>query len=162
MKDVHPLATPHLPAFITTPGETDLFLAFATVTLVASVLTVGVLFFWLHSLPERLAHKHQKFQMELIAVLGLLSLITHVHALWVAALVLAFVKIPEFSMPDYLGPLRRVADSVEKLAEIRTRTARPSPANVKSPTDGVQMQPALTIDRLTASTAAAPPPEQKV
>jgi hypothetical protein len=160
----HPLATPHLPPFIAGPGETDVFLAFAAVTLVASVLAVGVIFFWLHSLPERLAHKHHKFQIELIAFLGLLSLFTHVHAFWVAALVLALVKIPEFALPDVLHPLRRMADSMEKLAEIGVGTRVPVPTELQPAKDGpihVQPTPAPVTEHVSGEASALPSPDRK-
>ncbi len=52
--------------------------------LVIAVLLLGVMFFWLHSLPERLGHK--KLQFEIVAVLGLISLFTHIHLFWVIGL----------------------------------------------------------------------------
>lgn len=71
----------HLPWFITPPGQTDTLFVIATVAVVVTVLLLGVLFFWLHSLPERLGHK--KLQFEVVAVLGLLSLFTQIHLFWV-------------------------------------------------------------------------------
>ena len=46
--------------------------------LVLTVLGVGNLSLHLHSLPERMAHKSQKLQFEVVAVLGLISLFTHI------------------------------------------------------------------------------------
>ena len=74
----HPAAPHHLPWFIAPPPETDFLFAITTVVVIGTVLGLGILFFRLHSLPERLGHK--KFQFEIVAVLGLLSLFTHVHA----------------------------------------------------------------------------------
>ena len=54
------------------------------------------LFLRLHTLPERMAHKSQKLQFEIVAVLGLLALFTHVHIFWVAGLLLALIDIPDF------------------------------------------------------------------
>ena len=70
----HPLASHNLPWF--TPGAdgSDPLFTFATLSVVAAVALLGVLFFTLHSLPERLGHK--KLQFEIVAVLGLLSLPT--------------------------------------------------------------------------------------
>ncbi len=67
-----------------------------TILVVGIVLALGIVFFRLHSLPERLGHK--KFQFEIVAVLGLLSLFTHVHAFWVAGLLLALDRSSGF--PD--------------------------------------------------------------
>jgi hypothetical protein len=81
--------------------------------LIVAVLAVGNFYLHLHSLPERMAHKSQKFQFEVVAVLGLLSLFTHNHLYWVIGLFLAMVDLPDFSTP-----LRRIAGSVEKMAGV--------------------------------------------
>jgi hypothetical protein len=59
-----------------------------------------------------MAHKSQKLQFEIVAVLGLISLFTHMHVFWVAGLLLALIDIPDFGTP-----LRSIADSVEKIAD---------------------------------------------
>jgi len=107
----HPVATQHLPAFITAPGETDVLMVVMVAVLAFSVLAFGVLFFRLHSLPEQLAHKSQKLQAELVAVLCLISLFTHMHIFWIAGLILALLELPDFGTP-----LNRIAGSAEKLA----------------------------------------------
>ena len=116
----HPAAPHSLPWFITAPGETDFLFAITTVVVIGTVLGLGILFFRLHSLPERLGHK--KFQFEIVAVLGLLSLFTHVHAFWVAGLLLALIDLPDFQTP-----LRRIATSLEKLSGIQTPPEEPAP-----------------------------------
>lgn len=108
---MHPLATEHLPFFITAPGDTDVLMVVGVVTLVGSVLLAGVLFLTIHSLPERMAHKGQKLQFEIVAVLCLLALFTHIQLFWVVALLLAFIDLP-----DFMTPLNRIARSSEKLA----------------------------------------------
>jgi NADH:ubiquinone oxidoreductase subunit 5 (subunit L)/multisubunit Na+/H+ antiporter MnhA subunit len=108
---VHPAAPHHLPAFISAPGETDVFMVVMAVVLVVAVLAIGLLFLRLHTLPERIAHKGHKLQFEIVAVLGLLALFTHIHAFWVAGLLLALIDIPDFGWP-----LRRMAGSLEKIA----------------------------------------------
>jgi hypothetical protein len=80
--------------------------------LVGTVLWVGTLYWKLHSLPERMAHKSQKLQFEIVAVLGLISLFTHMHIFWVAGLLLAMIDLPDFGTP-----LRSIAGSVERIAE---------------------------------------------
>lgn len=107
-------AAPHaLPPFITAPGDTDIFFVGTGIFLIGVVLIVGVLFLTLHTLPERMAHSSQKLQFEIVAVLGLLALFTHVHLFWVAGLILALIDLP-----DWGTPLRRIAGSVEKIAGI--------------------------------------------
>ena len=107
----HPAATHHLPWFITAPGDTDILYTLTTIMVIGGVVGLGVLFFTLHSLPERLGHK--KLQFEIVAVLGLLSLFTHIHLFWVIGLLLALIDLPDFSTP-----LRRMAASLEKLSGI--------------------------------------------
>ncbi len=102
----HPSAPHHLPWFLVGPGESDTLLTVTTIVVILTVLGLGVLFFRLHSLPERLGHK--KLQFEIVAVLGLLSLLTHVHAFWVAGLLLALIDLPDFQTP-----LKRIANALE-------------------------------------------------
>jgi hypothetical protein len=109
----HPAAMIHAPPFITPPGSTDVLLWVMGVVLAGAVLAVGVLFFWLHSFPERLVHKSTKVHIDIVAVLALLSLFTHVHLFWVAALLLAFVEMPQWSMPDFSSLLGRIAAAIE-------------------------------------------------
>jgi hypothetical protein len=103
----HPSASHDLPWFLTAPGESDTLMTLTTIVVVMTILGLGVLFFRLHSLPERLGHK--KLQFEIVAVLGLLSLLTHTHAFWVAGLLLALIDLPDFQTP-----LKRIANSLEE------------------------------------------------
>ena len=115
----HPNAPHHLPSFITAPGETDYWMVGMGVFLIIAMLMVGVIFLQLHSLPERMAHKGHKLQFEIVAVLCLLALFTHQHIFWVAALLLAFIEIPDFG-----GSFARMAGSLEKIAGTPTRHRR--------------------------------------
>ena len=109
---LHSAAPHHLPAFITAPGETDVLLVVTAIVLLVILLIFGNLFLKLHTLPERLAHKGHKLQFEIVAVLGLLALFTHIHAFWVAGLLLALVDLPDFGTP-----LGRIASSLERVAD---------------------------------------------
>ena len=117
----------HLPIFITEPGHTDVLMVITGIVLLGSVIGFGVLFFWLHSLPERIAHKSHKLQMELVAVLGLISLFTHIHLFWVIGLLLAIIDIPDFG-----GWMGRIAISTEKMAGITP------PPDTEPPAHGVE------------------------
>jgi multisubunit Na+/H+ antiporter MnhF subunit len=110
---LNPAAPHHLPIFINAPGDTDVLMVVTGIILVLSVVAFGVLFLRLHTLPERMAHKSQKIQFEIVAVLGLLALFTHIHAFWVAALLLALIDFPDVG--SFLG---RIAGSVEKIAGV--------------------------------------------
>src|ERR1700744_4082393 len=109
---LHPMTPHHLPFYVVKPGETDILMIVMGIFLVFAVLGIGVLYLRLHSLPERMAHKGQKLQFEIVAVLGLISLFTHMHIFWIAGLLLALVDLPDFSTP-----LTRIAGSVEKIAD---------------------------------------------
>jgi hypothetical protein len=47
-----------------------------------------------------------------VAVLGLISLFTHMHIFWIVGLLLALIDLPDFSTP-----LTRIAGSVQKIAD---------------------------------------------
>ena len=111
---LHPAAPHHLPLFITAPGDTDVLMVAMGVLLFGAVLMFGIVFLRLHSLPERMAHRTHKLQFEIVAVLCLLALFTHVHLFWVAALLLALVDLPDIG-----GTLGRIAGSVEKMAGVK-------------------------------------------
>ena len=112
---INPAASHHLPSFITPPGATDVLLVLTGILLLLGVLMFGILFFRLHTLPERMAHKSQKIQFEIVAILGLISLFTHMHIFWIAGLLLALIDVPDFGTA-----LSRIARSVEKMAGIKT------------------------------------------
>ena len=112
-ESLHPSAPHHLPGFITAPGDTDFLMVVVGIVLIGAVLVVGNLYLHLHTLPERMAHKSQKLQFEIVAVLGLLALFTHNHLFWVIGLFLAMIDLPDFSTP-----LRRIAGSVEKMVGV--------------------------------------------
>jgi hypothetical protein len=113
--------------FITAPGETDVLMVVMGIFLVAAVLWVGTLYWRLHSLPERMAHKSEKLQFEIVAILGLLSLFTHIHLFWVAGLLLAMIDLPDFGTP-----LRSIARSVEKIADTMPDTGAEAEHESKS------------------------------
>ncbi|CAH1689988.1 hypothetical protein CHELA1G11_20598 [Hyphomicrobiales bacterium] len=111
MNPTHSAAPEHLPFFIPTPGTTDVLMVVMAIFLLLIVLAMGLLFLRLHTLPERIAHRSHKLQFEIVAVLGLLALFTHMHVFWVAGLLLALIDIPDFGRP-----LRSIAQSLEKIA----------------------------------------------
>jgi hypothetical protein len=100
--------------FITAPGHTDVLMVVMAIVLAVVVVGFGVFYFRLHSLPEQVAHKGKKVQFELVAILGLISLFTHMHIFWIAGLLLAFIDIPDFG-----GFLGRIAGSVERMAGVK-------------------------------------------
>src|ERR1700761_7582541 len=127
----------HLPFYIAKPGETDVLMILMGVFLVLAVLGIGNIYLRLHSLPERMAHKGQKLQFEIVAVLGLLSLFTHIF--WIAGLLLALVDLPDFTTP-----LSSIAGSVERIADNETPPT-------ESPVDETEVAQAVERTPLAAS-----------
>jgi hypothetical protein len=113
--EVNPVATHHLPIFITPPGQTDGLMVVTAVFLLVVVVAFGLLFLRLHSLPERMAHRGHKLQFEIVAVLCLIALFTHIHGFWIAALLLALIDLP-----DVGNWMRRIARGVERIAGIKS------------------------------------------
>lgn len=145
---LNPAAPHHLPVFVSAPGETDVLMVVMAVVLVVAVMAIGLLFLRLHTLPERIAHKGHKLQFEIVAVLGLLALFTHIHAFWVAGLLLALIDIPDFGWP-----LRRMAGSLEKIAGIPPgKGADDEPDGIvagRAPDEGaVEVPKVVTLSRM--------------
>ena len=132
----------HLPFYMARPGETDVLMVVMGIFLVLAVLGVGNIYLRLHSLPERMAHKGQKLQFEIVAVLGLISLFTHMHIFWIAGLLLALIDLPDFSTP-----LTRIAGSVEKIADSEDDSATSAGA------EAVSAQAAPVSDHATPAQA---------
>ena len=115
----------------------------------------------LHTLPERMAHKSHKLQFEIVAVLGLIALFTHMHIFWIAGLLLAMIDLPDFG-----GSLSRIAGSAEKIAGLQAgrrradeaarrqrATARPTRRRTTSPAAAKAMaRPSATPELAPAST----------
>jgi hypothetical protein len=109
---LHPVATDHLPFFITAAGQTDGLFNAMVVLLIVLVFAIGLFYLRLHALPEHLAHGASKVQIQIVGVLALLALFTHNHIFWIGALLIALVQFPNVS-----APLASMARSLERLAE---------------------------------------------
>jgi hypothetical protein len=105
----HDLATEHLPMFVSGPGETDVFFIAVVVIAIVAIMLLGVFYFTLHALPEKMAHKVNSSQLLLISVMLLVSLLTHNNYIFLGALFLAVVQFP-----DWTTPLNSIAKSLEK------------------------------------------------
>jgi hypothetical protein len=127
-KTLNPAATHHLPSFITPPGETDTLMVVTAVFLLLVVLMIGNLYLQLHAFPEHRAHRTNKVQFEIVAVLALLALFTHNHLYWIAALLLAMVTFPDLSTP-----LSTIADSLRKIAGDGNGETKPEPTPESQP-----------------------------
>jgi Na+/melibiose symporter-like transporter len=107
----NPIATDHVPFFITPPGGTDALFHVVAWFVVACIIGIGVIFFTIHTLPERMAHRTKKVQLDIVAILCLISLFTNEHIYWIAAMILAFIELP-----DFLTPIQRIASAAEDIA----------------------------------------------
>ncbi|MBK0327504.1 hypothetical protein I5535_09360 [Rhodobacteraceae bacterium F11138] len=107
---MHPMAPEHLPGFLPAADGSDPFFTGVVIFVILLVVGLGVLYLSLHSLPERMAHGYQSSQLQLIGILAVVALFTHNNALWMAALILA-----AFRMPDFMTPLRSISDSLETI-----------------------------------------------
>jgi hypothetical protein len=113
----------------------------------------GILFLRLHTMPERMAHRAHKIQFEIVAVLGLIALFTHMHIFWIAGLLLALIDLPDFGTT-----FGRIAGSVEKIAGIEPGQGA---AEVPDANDDIKRVPETEAPRETsyaARQAAAPGP----
>ena len=117
--NLHPLAPHDLPSFIPAADGSDGLMTFMAAFLLLIVLVGGVAYLNLHSLPERRLHGAGKAQFEIVAILALLSLFTHNHLFWIAALILAFLDFPDFG-----SPLRSIAESLDRMSRGDTRIPR--------------------------------------
>lgn len=108
----HPMATGHVPAFLPGPDGSDPLFTFMAIFTILLILGIGALYLTLHALPEKMAHSDNHAQFQVIGILALLALFTHNNIFWVAALLLA-----AFRMPDFLTPLRSIAESLDVLKQ---------------------------------------------
>lgn len=150
----HPAAPHHLPPFLPGPDGSDPLMIVTGLILIAAVLGVGLLFLRLHTMPERIAHRGHKLQFEIVAVLGLLALFTHIHLFWVIGLLLALIDLP-----DFVSPLNRIAGSGERIAGSTERIAGQEAAQ-SGPSARAIVQPAETASATPAARAA--PAEHQV
>jgi len=100
-----------LPFFITAPGESDLLFTVVTIFLILVVLGFGAMYFTIQAIPDRLVEGTSKAQMQLVGILGLVSLFTMNNIYWVAALLLAAIRIP-----DIVTPFRSMSRSQKKIS----------------------------------------------
>ena len=122
----------HLPFFITAPGEGDLLFNAVIVFLVLVAIGFGALYFTIQAIPDRLAGGASKVQLQIVGILGLLSLFTMNNAFWVAALLLAAIRIP-----DIITPLKEIATEIRRNRAVEVPPAEPiAEAPGISETDG--------------------------
>ncbi|AAV93952.2 hypothetical protein KQ247_11895 [Ruegeria pomeroyi] len=110
--NIHPMASEHLPRYIVAADGSDYLFTVMAVFTVGLILLIGVGYFTLHALPERMAHKNNHSQFQLVGILALLALFTHNNVFWVAA-----VLVAGFQIPDLAAPLRAISDAIRGLGK---------------------------------------------
>lgn len=70
-----------------------------------------------------MAHHANHTQIQLIGVLTLLALFTHNNVFWVAALVLAVIRFP-----DFISPIQAIANALMAMAQAKGATISPGGA----------------------------------
>ena len=119
----HSMAPHDLPRYLAGPDGSDPLFSFIVVLLVFILMVVGNFYLKLHALPEHMAHRQNNTQLQIIAVLTMLALFTHNNVFWVAALLLAAVRLPDFSTP-----LNTIAQALEKIAIDSSRSDDTAPS----------------------------------
>ena len=102
-----------IPFFVTGPGSNDILFAAVSVVLILILLGFGALYFTIQAIPDKLASGAGKAQLQIVGILGLLSLFLMNNALWVAALLLAAIPISSIVLPVRIHPKNRQLSSTE-------------------------------------------------
>ncbi|MEP1931357.1 MAG: hypothetical protein ABJN75_22700 [Hoeflea sp.] len=88
-------ALERLQFWVTAPGKTDLLLVGVGGFLLFALMAFGALYLTIQAIPEKMAAGTHKVQMQLVGILGLISLFTLNNAFWIAAILIAVVPLHE-------------------------------------------------------------------
>lgn len=91
-----------LPFFVVALGGTDYFMLAIGIFLVVVLLGLGALYFTVQAIPDRMASGSHKIQMQLVGILGMISLFTMNNAFWIAGILLAAIPFHEL-FPDHFA-----------------------------------------------------------
>ena len=127
----------YLPFFVTAPGESDTLFTATVIFLVLVAIGFGALYFTIQAIPDRLANSASKVQLQIVGLLGLLSLFTMNNAYWVAALLLAAVRIP-----DLVTPLRDISRAMLQRERVSDQAQGSVPPGGQVPSDEERESPA--------------------
>lgn len=126
--ELHPMATGHIPSYVVQADGSDFLFTFMLVFTVVVIVLIGVAYFTLHAIPEKIAHQSNHPQFQLVGILALLALFTHNGLFWVAAILVA-----GFQFPDFAAPLRSIADAIRSLAPQRAEPEAEEPPAEPTP-----------------------------
>lgn len=130
--DIHPMATGHIPTYIVAADGSDYLFSVMVVFTLVLILLLGIGYFTLHAIPEKMAHEANHSQFQIVGILALLALFTHNNLFWVMA-----VLVAGFRFPDYLTPVESIAQSLSRMAGYRQKSPDDPPETVKdTPVEG--------------------------
>ena len=93
---MHPAAPDHLPGFIVAPGEVDVLFISVTILLAISIVIIGTFTSKRFYINNVINNRSYIIKAEVFAMLVLAMIITQNKYFGIAALVLAFIRIPDF------------------------------------------------------------------
>ena len=93
---MHPAAPDHLPGFIVAPGEVDVLFISVTIFLTISIVIIGSFYSKRFSINNVINNRSYVIKAEVLAMLVLAMIITQNKYFGIAALLLAFIRIPDF------------------------------------------------------------------
>jgi hypothetical protein len=94
-------------------------MVFTAVFLVLFTVMMGVLMLRLLYLPSKMVPQEQKAKYEVVATLCLLAMFAPGNFLWIAALLVAMIDIPDFT-----PLLQRIAEAVRRIAQSQKMNSR--------------------------------------
>ena len=106
-----------LPFFVVAPGGTDYFMLGIGIFLVVVLLGLGALYFTVQAIPDRMASGSHKIQMQIVGILGGISLFTMNNAFWIAGILLAAIPFHEL-FPDHFARVDQALAAREAPPEI--------------------------------------------
>lgn len=118
-----------LPFFVVAPGGTDYFMLGIGIFLVVVLLGLGALYFTVQAIPDRMASGSHKIQMQIVGILGVISLFTMNNAFWIAGILLAAIPFHEL-FPDHFARVDQALAAREAPPEIDEEEAEPVEAEV--------------------------------
>ena len=119
---MHPLAPPDVPLFVAGPDGSDVLFSLTSVLVVSVAIWAIGFSLYLYHLPASKGDVHGKTKRQIVLLLTSLALLTGNNALWIVALFIAVVSIP-----DVFAPLRSLADSAATLAEMSKKQNQSTP-----------------------------------
>ena len=142
----HPLATAHIPHFVAAADGSDYLFSAMVVFAIVLIALLGVGYFTLHALPEKMAHKNQHSQFQLVGILAILALFTHNNLFWFAAILLAGLRLPDLMTPikSITASLAALAKSGEALSQKPANDHGPETAKVPEPDPAIAAQAATS------------------